>query len=140
MILAGDTLAQTMLGHQDTLAATVDGMVRASAAVACGAWIVADMPFVRYQARVEDPPRNAGRPLKEGSAQAVKIEGGAPVIDTVRASDASQLVDDALALEDAGAFSIVLELISVELAEVVPRRLSIPTIGIGSGISCDGEG
>jgi 3-methyl-2-oxobutanoate hydroxymethyltransferase len=174
VILVGDSLAQTMLGHADTLAATMDDMVRASASVARGApraLIVADMPFMSYQASVEDALRNAGRLLKEGGAQAVKVEGGAPVVETVRAFDAAgiavmghlgltpqsvhklggyavqakaaaeakQLVDDALGLEAAGVFAIVLELIPAELAEVVTQRLSIPTIGIGSGLPCDGE-
>ncbi len=174
VVLVGDSLGQTMLGFEDTLPVTVDDMVRASAAVVRGAsraLIVADMPFMSYQEGPEQALHNAGRLLKEGHAQAVKLEGGAAVIDAVRAMDMAgiavmghlglmpqavhklggygvqakttsagkTLLQDALALEDAGAFAIVLELIPTELAEVVTNRLSIPTIGIGSGVACDGQ-
>jgi len=174
VVLVGDSMGQTMLGFADTLPVTVDDMVRASAAVARGAsraLVVVDMPFMSYQSSTMDALHNAGRLLKEGGAQAVKLEGGAPVLEVVRALDtagiavmghlgltpqsvhklggygiqakttstAEALLDDALALEDAGVFAVVLELIPMELAEMVTSRLSIPTIGIGSGPACDGE-
>ncbi len=88
MILVGDSMAQTMLGFEDTLPVTVDDMVRHTAAVVRGterAFVVADMPFMSYQASVSDALRNAGRLLKEGGAQAVKIEGGTAAVETVRA-------------------------------------------------------
>lgn len=89
MILVGDSMAQTMLGFEDTLPVTVDDMVRHTAAVVRGteqAFVVADMPFMSYQASTADALRNAGRLLKEGGAQAVKLEGGgAAAMDTVRA-------------------------------------------------------
>lgn len=88
MILVGDSMAQTMLGFEDTLPVTVDDMVRHTAAVVRGterAFVVADMPFMSYQASVSDALRNAGRLLKEGGAQAVKLEGGAAAVETVRA-------------------------------------------------------
>jgi len=88
MVLVGDSLAQTMLGFEDTLPVTVDDMVRHTAAVVRGterAFVIADMPFMSYQASVSDALRNAGRLLKEGGAQAVKLEGGTPILGTVRA-------------------------------------------------------
>lgn len=97
MILVGDSMAQTMLGFEDTLPVTVDDMVRHTAAVVRGtdkAFVVADMPFMSYQASTADALRNAGRLLKEGGAQAVKLEGGgAAAIETVRA-----LVDAGIAV------------------------------------------
>jgi len=174
MILVGDSMGQTMLGHDSTLPVTVEDIVRASAAVVRGApkaLVVADMPFMSYQVSREEALQNAGRLVKDGGAQAVKLEGGGAVVETVRALDAAgiavmghlgltpqsvhklggyraqgtspataqELVDDALRLEDAGVFSIVLELVPVEVAEAVTKRLTIPTIGIGSGIACDGQ-
>ncbi len=174
MILVGDSMAQTMLGFEDTLPVTVDDMVRHTAAVVRGteqAFVVADMPFMSYQASVSDALRNAGRLLKEGGAQAVKLEGGTAAVGTVRAlseagvavmghlgltpqsvhqlggygvqgktsAAARALVDSALALEQAGAFALVLELIPAELAQEVSNRLTIPTIGIGAGGACDGQ-
>ena len=175
MILVGDSMAQTMLGFEDTLPVTVDDMVRHTAAVVRGteqAFVVADMPFMSYQASTADALRNAGRLLKEGNAQAVKLEGGgAAAIETVRAlvdagvavmghlgltpqsvhqlggygvqgktsTAATALIDAATGLEEAGAFALVLELVPAELAREVSERLTIPTIGIGAGPSCDGQ-
>ena len=173
-ILVGDSLGMTVLGYESTLPVTMDDMVRATAAVtrgASGALVVADMPFMSYQASLEDAVRNAGRLLAEGGAQAVKLEGGAAVADLVevlvtagipvmghvgltpqsvnvfggyktqgRDTDgALALVEDCVALEAAGAFSIVLELVPAELAELVSEELTIPTIGIGAGAGCDGQ-
>ncbi len=174
MILVGDSMAQTMLGFEDTLPVTVDDMVRHTAAVVRGAHralVVADMPFMSYQASTADALRNAGRLLKEGGAQAVKLEGGSAVIETVRALNeagiavmghlgltpqsvhqlggygiqarsegaARKLLAEARALEEAGAFALVLELVPVELAAEVTDVLDIPTIGIGAGGGCDGQ-
>lgn len=174
MILVGDSMAQTMLGFEDTLPVTVDDMVRHTAAVVRGtrrAFVVADMPFMSYQASTADALRNAGRLLKEGGAQAVKLEGGAVVVDTVKAMVAAgiavmghlgltpqsvhqlggygvqgrtveaarTLIEEARALEKAGAFAIVLELVPAELAREVTDALDIPTIGIGAGPGCDGQ-
>jgi len=174
MILVGDSMAQTMLGYEDTLPVTVDDIVRATAAVVRGArkaFVTADMPFMSYQAEVADALRNAGRLLKEGGAHAVKLEGGAAIVPTVRAlrdagiavmghlgltpqavhrlggygvqarssADARALVRDARALEEAGAFAVVLELVPAELAREVSDEISIPTIGIGAGAGCDGQ-
>lgn len=174
MILVGDSMAQTMLGFEDTLPVTVDDMVRHTAAVVRGterALVVADMPFMSYQASTADALRNAGRLLKEGGAQAVKLEGGHAIIETVRALNdagiavmghlgltpqsvhqlggygvqarsegaARKLLAEAQALEEAGAFALVLELVPAELAAAVTDTLDIPTIGIGAGGGCDGQ-
>ncbi len=174
LILVGDSIGQTTLGYENTIPVTVDDIVSATAAVIRGnrkSFVVADMPFMSYQASKEDALRTAGRLLKEGGAQAVKLEGGAPVIETVRAitdagiacmghlgltpqsvnqlggyrvqgrdeDDARQMIQDALALQDAGAFSVVLELVPTELAAEITEALDIPTIGIGAGPECDGQ-
>jgi len=173
-ILVGDSLGMTMLGYDSTLPVTMDDMVRATFAVARGtrhALVVADLPFMSYQASAEDALRNAGRLMAEGGAGAVKLEGGAEVAETVRrlvvagipvmghvgltpqsvhqlggyrvqakeAPAAEKLLDDCRALQDAGAFAVVLECIPAELASLASAELHIPTIGIGAGAGCDGE-
>jgi 3-methyl-2-oxobutanoate hydroxymethyltransferase len=174
VILVGDSLGMTVLGHTSTLPVTMDDMLRATAAVSRGsahALVVADMPFMSYQASFEDAMRNAGRLLAEGGAHAVKLEGGEVVAELVgaltdagipvmghvgltpqsvnvfggyklqgRDTDAAlRLVNDCLALEAAGAFAIVLELVPAELAALISEELTIPTIGIGAGAGCDGQ-
>jgi 3-methyl-2-oxobutanoate hydroxymethyltransferase len=172
MILVGDSLGMVMLGHQTTIPVTLDDILYHTRAVARGsqkALIVADLPFLTYTSP-EQALRNAARLLQEGGAHAVKMEGGAPIIPTVRRlveagvpvmghlgftpqsehqigrrvqgrqlSNARQLLEDALALEQAGAFAIVLELVPMELAKAISERLHIPTIGIGAGPYCDGQ-
>lgn len=173
-ILVGDSLGMTMLGFDSTLPVSMDDMVRATAAVVRGtarALVVADMPFMSYQASADDGMRNAGRLMAEGGAGAVKLEGGAGVAATVRriteagipvmghvgltpqsvhqlggyrvqakgAAEAQRLLDDCLALQEAGAFAVVLECIPAELARTASGELAIPTIGIGAGAGCDGE-
>jgi 3-methyl-2-oxobutanoate hydroxymethyltransferase len=174
VVLVGDSLGQVILGYDSTLPVTVDDMVRATAAVVRGAaraLIVADMPFMSYQVDADTALRNAGRFLQEGGAQAVKLEGGRAMAQTVRRmSDAGiavmghigltpqsvhrlggyrvqgrderaadALVEDALAVQDAGAFSVVLELIPADLASKITASLRIPTIGIGAGPGCSGQ-
>ena len=173
-LLVGDSLGMVMLGYPDTLPVTVEDMIRHCAAVARGAaspLVVCDMPFMSSQCGVEDALRNAGRLVKEGRAQAVKLEGGAdfaPEISAlVRASipvmghlgltpqsvnalggykvqgksmgAAQKLLDDARAVQDAGAFALVLECVPAALAAHVTSELEIPTIGIGAGPDCDGQ-
>ncbi|MBN1193706.1 MAG: 3-methyl-2-oxobutanoate hydroxymethyltransferase [Coriobacteriia bacterium] len=173
-ILVGDSLGMTVLGHTSTLPVTMDDMLRATAAVSRGsrqALIVADMPFMSYQASAEDAMRNAGRLLAEAGAHAVKLEGGVAVADLVAilteigipvmghvgltpqsvnafggyklqgkdVDSALRLVEDCLALEAAGAFAVVLELVPAELAALITEELTIPTIGIGAGAGCDGQ-
>lgn len=173
-ILVGDSLGMTMLGYDDTLPVTMDDMVHHTRAVTRGAkdaLVVADMPFMSYHLSPAQAVENAGRLIKEGAAQAVKLEGGAqfcPEVEAItrasipvmghigltpqsinafggfkvqgkNAAAAQRIVDDARALEAAGAFSIVLECIPAKLAEIVTNAVSIPTIGIGSGAGCDGQ-
>lgn len=173
-ILVGDSLGMVCLGYEDTLSVTMEDMIHHTAAVARGvknALVIADMPFMSYQTSVYDAVVNAGRLVKEGRAQVVKLEGGVEVADQIRAivnasipvmahvgltpqsvhtfggfkvqgrteAAAQKLLDDARAVEKAGAFAVVLEGVPAKLAEMVTRELSIPTIGIGAGPGCDGQ-
>jgi 3-methyl-2-oxobutanoate hydroxymethyltransferase len=172
VLLVGDSLGEVVHGHESTLAVTLDDMVRHAAAVVRGseqALVICDLPFLTY-ATIEDAVVAARRVMQEAGVQAVKLEGGAPVVPVVRhlvergvpvvghlgytpqskhqvgirvqakeAASARQLIEDALALEAAGAFAIVLELVPAPLARAVSERLHIPTIGIGAGVGCDGQ-
>lgn len=173
-ILVGDSLGMVVLGHENTLQVTMEDMIYHSKAVARGvknALIVTDMPFMSYQASVYDAVNNAGRLIKEGHANAIKLEGGSVVCPHIKAIvDASIpvmghigltpqsvnafggfkvqgkdtkaariLIDSAKAVEQAGAFAIVLECVPAKLAEVITESISIPTIGIGAGNGCDGQ-
>ncbi len=172
MLLVGDSLGMVVHGHDTTLPVTLDDMVRHAGAVVRGssrALVVGDLPFLTYASEA-DAVASARRLMQESGVGAVKLEGGAPVVPTVRlltglgvpvmghlgltpqaqhqlglrvqakgAAEARQLLDDALALEAAGAFAVVLELVPAPLAEAVSRRLRIPTIGIGAGAGCDGQ-
>lgn len=174
MILVGDSLGMVMLGYEDTLSVTMEDMIHHTAAVARGAknaLIVADMPFMSYQTSVYDAVVNAGRLMKEGRAQAVKLEGGSEVTEHISAisnasipvvahlgltpqslnafggfkvqgkseAAAKKLLEDALAVEEAGAVAIVLECVPAKLAELITKKVKIPTIGIGAGAGCDGQ-
>ena len=174
MLLVGDSLGMVVHGFENTLPVTLEMMLLHCQAVRRGtkrALVVVDMPFMTYQISTAEAMRNAARLLAEGGADAVKLEGGRRVADTVRAlveagiavqghigltpqsvsafggmrvqgktvEAARQLLDDALALEDAGVFSLVLEGIPARLAELITRRVSVPTIGIGAGAGCDGQ-
>ena len=131
------------------------------------ALVVIDMPFMSYQVSVEEARRNAGRMIKESGAEAVKLEGGGNMKEVIKAiteidipvmghigltpqsihrmggykiqRQREKLLEDAQAVEEAGAFSVVLECVPEEIAEEITQRLSIPTIGIGAGIHCDGQ-
>lgn len=174
VILVGDSLGMVVLGFKNPIPVTVDDIVHHCKAVARRAenpMIVADLPFMSYHVSEEDAIRNSGRLIKEGGADAVKLEGGRQVAGKVKAivdtgipvmghiglmpqrasvggrfkaqgkdaESARGIVEDALALEAAGAFSIVLEFVAAEVAEIITEKLRIPTIGIGSGPSCDGQ-
>ncbi|MDO8282963.1 MAG: 3-methyl-2-oxobutanoate hydroxymethyltransferase [Thermodesulfovibrionia bacterium] len=174
MILVGDSLGMVVQGLENTLPVTMDEMIYHTKMVSRAsknAMVIGDMPFMSYQASIEEAVRNAGRFLKEAGASAVKIEGGAEVADRIKAmtrSDipvmahigltpqsihrmggykvqgkteaaAAKLIDEAVIAEDAGAFSLLLEAIPMELAKKITERLSIPTIGIGAGPYCDGQ-
>jgi 3-methyl-2-oxobutanoate hydroxymethyltransferase len=173
-ILVGDSLAMVMLGYESTVPVTMDDMIHHCKAVSRGAQyalLIGDMPFMSYQASVEEAVRNAGRFLQEGGMDAVKLEGGRerlPAIEAIvgagipvqghlgltpqsvhqlggfraqgkTAPAARRLVEDAMALQEAGCFSLVLETIPARLARLVSERLEIPTIGIGAGAGCDGQ-
>jgi 3-methyl-2-oxobutanoate hydroxymethyltransferase len=172
VILVGDSLANNVLGYETTLPVTMEEMLHHSRAVARGAknaLIVGDMPFLSYQASLEQGILNAGRFLKEGGAHAVKIEGprfdlaaalverGIPVMghlgltpQSVHAmggyrvqgktdEDARRLLDEAQALDKSGIFSLVLEGIPEKLAAQITDAVASPTIGIGAGRHCDGQ-
>ena len=173
-LLVGDSLGMVMLGYEDTLPVTLDDMIRHCAAVSRGAksaLVVCDMPFMSSQCGVEDTLRNAGRLIKEGGAQAVKLEGGTDFAPEIRAltrasipvmghlgltpqsinalggfkvqgkslGAAQKLLDDARAVQEAGAFAMVLECVPAALAARITAELEIPTIGIGAGPGCDGQ-
>lgn len=174
MILVGDSLGQVVLGYPDTLPVTMEDMLHHTKAVCRGVtdtFVVADMPFMSYQTSVYDAVVNAGRLMKEGRANAVKLEGGATVCDQIRAivdasipvvahigltpqsvnafggfkvqgkseEAAQKLLDDAKAVQEAGAFMVVLECVPEKLATLISQELTIPTIGIGAGAGCDGQ-
>lgn len=174
MILVGDSLGMVVLGYDSTVPVTMDEMIHHCRAVRRGvhyAFLVGDMPFMSYNVSKEEAVRNAGRFLKEAGCDAVKLEGGMEVAETVKAIvlagipvmahigltpqtagqlggfkvqgkdalSAQRLLDSALALEEAGACSIVMECIPDKLAGLISETLKIPTIGIGAGPECDGQ-
>jgi 3-methyl-2-oxobutanoate hydroxymethyltransferase len=173
LILVGDSLGNVVLGYESTVFVTMDEMLHHTKAVVRGAkraLVVGDMPFMSYQTNPDDALTNAARFLREGGAQAVKLEGGEIMAETVRAltdrgipvmghigftpqsaykigqrvqgrslEAARQLVRDAQALDEAGAFAVVVELVPTELAKVITDRIKVPTIGIGAGPDCDAQ-
>ena len=173
-ILVGDSLGNVMLGYPDTLAVTVEDMITYGAAVVRGVkntMVVVDMPFMSYQVTIEEAVRNAGRILKETHCNAVKLEGGQSIRETIarivaagipvmghvgmtpqsvmqyggfkvqgRGDEAAERVfQDALAVQEAGAFAVVMECVPAKLAEYITSQISITTIGIGAGAGCDGQ-
>lgn len=173
-ILVGDSLGMVVLGYEDTISVTMEDMIHHTAAVSSGAknaLVVGDMPFMSYQASVYDAVVNAGRLMKEGRCQAVKLEGGAAVCPQIKAitdaqipvvahigltpqsinmfggfkvqgkseEAAKKLIEEAQAVEKAGAFAVVLECVPAKLAKLISEKISIPTIGIGAGAGCDGQ-
>lgn len=173
-ILVGDSLGMVCLGYKDTLSVTVDDMIHHGKAVVRGtknALVIVDMPFMSYEISIKKALENAGRIIKETGAQALKLEGGLDIVDTVKAlvkakipvmghlgltpqsvnvfggfkvqgkdaENAQMIIDSALALQEAGAFAIVLECVPEKLAKIITEKLTIPTIGIGAGADCDGQ-
>ena len=173
ILLVGDSAGMVMLGYQSTIPVTMEQMCIFTEAVSRGrqnAMVVADMPFMSYQASQAQAIENAGRLIKSG-ADAVKLEGGREVSETVGAivevgipvmghiglqpqttvlqegykvqaktkDSALKLIDAAKSLEEAGAFSIALEMVTQEVAKIITESINIPTIGIGSGPDCDGQ-
>ena len=173
ILLVGDSAGMVMLGYENTIPVTMDQMCMFTEAVSRArqnSLLVADLPFMSYQASIDDAIKNSGRLIKAG-ADAVKLEGGTPMAETISAivdvgipvmghiglqpqttvlsqgykvqgktkDTALQLIDDAKELEEAGVFSITLEMISHEVAEIISETISVPTIGIGSGVGCNGQ-
>ena len=174
VILIGDSLGNVIQGHETTLPVELEDIIYHTRAVARGSatsHLIADMPFMSYQAGDDEAMRAAGRLLKQGHAQSVKLEGGAHIAPLIKRlvqsgvpvcghlgltpqsvhalggfrvqgrdeAAAERLLEDALAVQDAGAFMIVLEMIPEDLAERVTEALSIPTVGIGAGSATDGQ-
>ncbi len=174
LILVGDSAAMVVLGHDSTVPATMDEMLMLTRAVTRGAQrplVIADLPFGSYHVSVEQAIESAIRFVKEGQADAVKLEGAGPMLARVRAltdagipvmghlgltpqtatmlggfkaqgrtaTKAVQLYDDAIALQAAGCFSLVLEAVPSPVAARITEALDIPTIGIGAGPDCDGQ-
>jgi len=174
MILVGDSVGSVVSGYDTTLPVTMDEIVYHTRAVVRGterAMVIADMPFLSYQIDLVGARRNAGRLVKEGGAQAVKLEGGVNQSETIAAivamdipvmghigltpqsvhrmggfkvqgrkeEQAQQLLADAHAVEQAGAFAMVLEGIPASLPAEITSSVEIPTIGIGAGPECDGQ-
>lgn len=173
-ILVGDSLGNTILGYPDTISVTMEDMIHHGAAVSRGCsntMVIIDMPFMSYQTSTYDALVNAGRLMKEGRGNAVKLEGGVNVSEKIKAitqagipvqahigltpqsfnilggykvqgkgeEAAKRLLEDALAVQEAGAFSVVLECVPPKLSELISKKLTIPTIGIGAGKGCDGQ-
>ena len=162
LMLVGDSLGMVVLGYDSTVPVTMDDMLHHIKTVVRGTektHIVGDLPFMSYHAEVSEAIRNAGRILKEGRAQSVNriVKSGIPVMGHVgltpqsvnqlggyrvqgkTISDAIRLMEDTRALEEAGAYAVVLECVPAALAQMITDRLSIPTIGIGAGAGCDGQ-
>jgi 3-methyl-2-oxobutanoate hydroxymethyltransferase len=174
VLLVGDSLGMVVQGNDTTLPVTLDEMAYHCRAVVRGArraHVVGDMPFMTYQASIEQGLANAGRLIKEGGCHSVKLEGGAIHAELVRRLVASgipvmghigltpqsyhqlggfkvqgrdsggreRLIADALALEEAGVYAIVLEAIPADIAREITERVGVPTIGIGAGAACDGQ-
>ena len=173
VMLVGDSAGMVMLGYENTIPVTMDQMCMFTEAVSRArknALLVADLPFMSYQASIEDAINNSGRLIKAG-ADAVKLEGGSIMAETISAivdigipvmghiglqpqttmlsegykvqgktkDSAMKLIEDAKELEDAGVFSIALEMVSHEVGQIISESVNIPTIGIGSGVNCDGQ-
>jgi 3-methyl-2-oxobutanoate hydroxymethyltransferase len=174
MVLVGDSAAMTMLGYEGTVPVDMDTMLIFNQAVSRAGkhtFLVGDMPFMSYEVSTEKAVENAGRIMKEGFMDAVKLEGGERIADTVAAivragipvmghigltpqsaaqlggfsvqgkniDGAKQIVKDAIALENAGVFAIVLEAIPSAVAKIITAKVKVPTIGIGAGPHCDGQ-
>jgi 3-methyl-2-oxobutanoate hydroxymethyltransferase len=174
MVLVGDSVGMVVQGHQDTLSVSVDDMVYHGRCVSRGlkqAHLTVDMPFMSYQVSPAQALENAGRLVREGRAQSVKLEGGQRSAPAIRAiveagipvvghvgltpqsvhaiggfrvqgrdqATADRILADAIAVQEAGAFAVVLEMVPEDVASHVTASLEVPTIGIGAGAGCDGQ-
>jgi len=173
VLLVGDSAGMVMLGYENTIPVTMEQMSLFTSAVSSArknALIVADLPFMSYQTNITDAITNSGKLIKAG-ADAVKLEGGTEMADTISAlveigipvmghiglqpqttmltegykvqgrtkEAAMKLIQDAKALEEAGVFCIVFEMVSHQVAKLITESVKVPTIGIGSGVDCDGQ-
>ena len=173
VLLVGDSAGMVMLGYENTISVTMNQMCMFTEAVSRArknSLLVSDLPFMSYQASIEDAINNSGKLVKAG-ADAVKLEGGLVMAETISAivdvgipvmghiglqpqttvlsqgykvqgktkDTAMKLIQDAKELEDAGVFSIALEMVSNEVAKIISETVSVPIIGIGSGVDCDGQ-
>ena len=173
VLLVGDSAGMVMLGYENTIPVTMEQMSLFTSAVSTArknSLVVADLPFMSYQTSITDAITNSGKLIKAG-ADAVKLEGGAEMSDTISSlveigipvmghiglqpqttmltqgykvqgrtkESAMKLIEDAKALEKVGVFCIVLEMVSHEVAKIITDLVGIPTIGIGSGLDCDGQ-
>ncbi len=173
-LLVGDSLGMVIQGRDSTIPVTVEEICYHTRAVARGAQrahVVADMPFMSFQVSPIQAVENAGKLVKDGMAESVKLEGGVDVAEHVKRivsagipvmghvgltpqsvhafggfrvqgksrSAAAKIIEDALALEQAGVYAIVLEAMPPDLAEEVSASVAVPTIGIGAGVGCDGQ-
>jgi len=173
VLLVGDSAGMVMLGYENTIPVTMDQMCMFTEAVSRArknSLLVSDLPFMSYQASIEDAINNSGKLIKAG-ADTVKLEGGSIMAETISSivdvgipvmghiglqpqttmlsqgykvqgktkDTAMKLIEDAKELEEAGVFSIALEMVSHEVAEIISETVSVPTIGIGSGVNCDGQ-
>jgi len=173
IMLVGDSAGMVMLGYDNTIPVTVEQMCLFTEAVSRArqnSLLVADLPFMSYQVNIDEAIRNSGRLIKSG-ADAVKLEGGTVMAETIRTivdvgipvmghiglqpqttmlsqgyrvqgktkDTAMKLIQDAKELEEAGVFGIVLEMVSKEVAEIISETVTVPTIGIGSGVGCNGQ-
>ena len=174
MVLVGDSAATVMFGLNSTVSVTMDQMINMCAMVsraASNTFVVGDMPYMSYELGVDKALNNAGRLMKEGFVDAVKLEGGTRIKNTIKAlvsvgipvmghigltpqtasqlggykvqgkdiTAAQQIIEDAFAVQEAGVFCVGLEAIPAPLAKIITELLSIPTIGIGAGVHCDGQ-
>ena len=174
MVLVGDSAATVMFGLNSTVPVTMDTMINMCAMVsraASNTFVVGDMPYMSYELGVDKALNNAGRLMKEGFVDAVKLEGGTRIKNTIQAlvsvgipvmghigltpqtasqlggykvqgkdiAAAQQIIEDAFAVQEAGVFCVGLEAIPAPLAKIITELLSIPTIGIGAGVHCDGQ-
>ncbi len=172
VVLVGDSLGNVVLGYGNTVPVTLDEIMihlKAVRRAVQRALLVADMPYGSFHTGADDTVKNALRLVKEGGAEAIKLEGGRKRLPLIKrlvdeeiavmghigltpqsinklgayrvqgktAAAARELLDDALALEEAGAFAIVLEVVPREIAKLITESVSIPTIGIGAGVHCD---
>ncbi len=174
IVLVGDSLGMVVMGLDGTVEVTMEHMIHHTRAVVQGCknpLVVGDMPFMSYNTGIRDAIINAGRLMKEGGCDVIKLEGGVDFAPTVKAivkagipvqghigltpqtasalggfkmqgkdvAAAGKIIDDARALEDAGAFSIILEAVPAPLGKLVTRAVKVPVIGIGAGSDVDGQ-